>query len=262
MLSTWFPVLNPYSQKTISKKYSFELGDYNTIACSLNSTDWDCLFSRLTDVNSIWSAFKVVLCTHIDQYIPSYKISSSKKKVYPLHIKRRLTEKKMTWHDRFKPGGGEQYKKIFVTCRSLISRFHKRKENMLIKNENVKKFYNYVNNKLKDKCKIAPIKRTDESFIQSDEEKCNMLNTFFTSVFTTDYGLNPFPDFIFARQPDVNLDFSPANISKIIHNMNKNSCAGPDGIPALFWNKLSFCLSYPLSMIFSTSFSTAILPAD
>ena len=42
--------------------------------------------------------------------------------------------------------------------------------------------------------------------------------------------------------------------------MNKNSYAGPDGIPSLFWNKLSFCLSYPLSMIFSTSFSTAILP--
>ena len=44
--------------------------------------------------------------------------------------------------------------------------------------------------------------------------------------------------------------------------MNKNSCAGPDGIPALFWNKLSFCLSYPLSMTFSASFSIAILPDD
>ena len=150
----------------------------------------------------------------------------------------------------------------FVTCRSLISRFQERKENILIKNQNVKKVYNYANNKLKDKCKIAPIKRTDGSFMQSDDEKCNMFNTFFTSVFTTDDGLNPIPHFIFTPQPDVNLDFSPANISKIIYNMNKNSCVGPDGIPALFWNKLSFCLSYPHSTIFSTSFSTAILPDD
>ena len=107
LFSTWFPILNHYSQKTISKKYFFDLGDYNTIACSLNNTDWDCLFSRLTDINSIWSAFKEVLCTHIDQYIPYYEISSSKKKVYPLHIKRWLAKKKMAWHDRFKPRGGE-----------------------------------------------------------------------------------------------------------------------------------------------------------
>ena len=48
--------------------------------------------------------------------------------------------------------------------------------------------------------------------MQSDEEKCIIFNTFFNSVFTTDDGLNPIPDIIFARQPDVNLDFSPANI--------------------------------------------------
>ena len=86
---------------------------------------------------------------------------------------------------------------------------------MLIKNQNVKKFYNYVYNKLENKCKIAPIKKTDGSFKQSDEEKCNTFNTFFTSVFTTDDGLNPIPDFIFARQPDVNLDFSSVNLLKL-----------------------------------------------
>ena len=145
-------------------KYSFELGDYNTIACSLNNTDWDCLSSRLTEVNSIWSAFKEVFCTHITNIFHLMK-------VYPLHIKRWLVKKKIAWHDRFKSGGGEQYEKISVTCRSLISRFHARKENMLIKNQNNIKFYNYVNNKLKDKCIIAPIKKTDGSFIQSDEEK-------------------------------------------------------------------------------------------
>ena len=85
LFSTWFPVLNPYNQKTISKKYFFELDDYNTIASSLNNTDWNCLFARLTDVNSIGSAFKEVLFTHIDQYIPSYEISSSKKNIYPLN---------------------------------------------------------------------------------------------------------------------------------------------------------------------------------
>ena len=81
----------------------------------------------------------------------------------------------------------------------------------------------------------------------------------FLLVFTTDDGLNSISDFIFAPQPDVNLDFSPANISKIIHNMNKNSCAGSDCIPALFWNKLPlFVLStvYNIFNIFFYSYIT------
>ena len=61
-------------------------------------------------------------------------------KVYPLHIKCWLTKKKMAWHDRFKSGGGEQYKKISFSYRSLISRFHVRKENKLIKNQTIKNF--------------------------------------------------------------------------------------------------------------------------
>ena len=45
-------------------------------------------------------------------------------------------------------------------------------------------------------------------------------------------------NFEYACQNHANLDFSAANISKIVHKGNKKPSAGPDDIPGFFWYKL------------------------
>ena len=168
----------------------------------------------------------------------------------------------MAWHSRFSVGGFDKYKKISIECKKLTAKYHEKIETKIIQSNDTKKFFSYVNKKLNQKSKFPPIRRPDNTFAHSDEEKCNIFNDFFTSVFTVDDGQNPLPNFKYACTNNVQLDISPTVISKVLHNLNKNSCAGPDGIPGFFWHKLSYCLSYPLHIIFSLSFTTASLPND
>ena len=59
-------------------------------------------------------------------------------------------------------------------------------------------------------------------------------------MFAVDDGQYPNPNFNYACQNPANLDFSVANISKILHKIHKKSSAGPDSIPSFFRYKLSY----------------------
>ena len=87
---------------------------------------------------------------------------------------------------------------------------------------------------------IAPLYDALGNLVISNEERANLLNEYFNSVFTKDDGSLPnFPK----RIPDTatgicDVTINPTIISDLIQKLRTNSAAGPDGLPQFFSKKL------------------------
>ena len=122
--------------------------------------------------------------------------------------------------------------------------------------------FKFVNNKLNDHRGIAPSSDSSNNFIFSDIEKANLLNDYFRSVFTQDDGSLPqFPKR--SHSSDIcDIDITPTSIRKIVHKVNINSSAGPDGLPPVVFLKTEPSTNFPLSVLFRALIDLHTLPAE
>jgi len=109
-------------------------------------------------------------------------------------------------------------------------------ENNLIDDGKIGSFYKYVNKKLNGSNSIAPLLNRNGVLMYSDADKVVILNDYFASVFTQH---NSVIDS--ARLPRKSTArmfatfFTPSEVSKCIKQLNRNSSAGPDKLPAEFY---------------------------
>ena len=118
-------------------------------------------------------------------------------RAYPKHIRKLLTRKAAIWRKlKFSHISdlAAKYRNIAIDCRNEILKFDTENEEKLLKANNLGAFYKFVNKKLSNHSGIAPLK-----LVTDDDDRANLLNSYFESVFTHDDGSTPsFP----SRLPD------------------------------------------------------------
>ena len=128
---------------------------------------------------------------------------------------------------------------------------------------NPKSFWKYANSKLKCKIKIGDLTADNGSIIDSDENKVDLLNSFFTSVFTKEdlSNMPTFHDRIKQKESFLtNVDFSKEDVRKILHSLDISKSPGPDNFHPRILKELSNELSEPLFLLFSKSLTDGVLP--
>ena len=124
------------------------------------------------------------------------------------------------------------FKKYSSLAQKLTRRDVRRHEARFAKRENVREFYKFINSKLSVKAHIPPLKDTSGNLLESDYSKCNMLNQYFSSVFTHDDGnvpLMPKNDNI--KNSISTVIFTKENVLAKLKSLNNKTSVGPDGIP-------------------------------
>ena len=71
-------------------------------------------------------------------------------------------------------------------CAAVIRDFLKQKEERIINSNNLGMFYSHINSKLVSKSGVGVLKDSAGSFVYSDNMKAELLNEYFSSVFTND----------------------------------------------------------------------------
>ncbi|XP_065681410.1 uncharacterized protein LOC136095105 [Hydra vulgaris] len=138
-----------------------------------------------------------------------------------------------------------------------------RVELKLVKENNISKFFNYVNRKLNNSKSIFPLKdiNNNNKITCSNEEIADVFNNHFGSVFTND---NNFSPFINSYVDDLigieTVLFPPEAVYKSLKEIKTSTSYGPDGIPNILLKKLAHLLCIPLSFIFDASFKSISLP--
>ena len=95
---------------------------------------------------------------------------------------------------------------------------------------NNKSFWKYVNSKLKTRTGVGNLLKSDGTLTNTDEEKVNPLNDYFTSVFTHTDDLNEDPD---VKEMDTfldNIDVTVDEVLKKLSCLKTDKSAGPDSL--------------------------------
>ena len=129
--------------------------------------------------------------------------------------------------------------------------------------KNPKVLYSYVKKENGRKNEIGPLREGDK-YIYNNEEICKLMVNQYKSQFSkprtnlNDEEINTQSDNNSDELTDINI--TEEDIQNAIKEMNENSSAGPDDIPALFLIKTKETISTPLKFILRKSLDEGVIP--
>jgi hypothetical protein len=133
--------------------------------------------------------------------------------------------------------------------------------------KNSKAIWQYIKSKSKTKDGVSEL-NTDPSnpkspMTTSDEEKAQVLATFFTSVFTQEPpGDLPTLPRIHIEHAMEGLTISEETVEKTLNKLKPSKSPGPDCLHPRFLKELASHICVPLATIFQTSLRTKTLPEE
>ena len=193
--------------------------------------------------------------------IPKKKKEGKDRKI-PKEIKKLVNRIKMLKRDKHKAKSTEKKKaienKIAETEVELLERKTRKKiesEKKAIEcmKDNPKMFYSLVNKQKNRKNEVGPFKEGEE-IINDGREICDRLVSEYYSQFSETNCKENENIFINKDPNDLNdIEIEEKDIEEAIDDLNENSAAGPDGIPAIFLKKTKEEISVPLTIILRKS---------
>ena len=122
-------------------------------------------------------------------------------------------------------------------------------------------FWSYVRSKIKSKSKIPPLNKPDCTKAFDAKDKAETLNSFFSSIFTTEVMDNiPITNDIFLGDFLNSFIISQQMVYNKLINLNSGKSPGPDGWHPCLLKEMSDLIDNPLSMLFQKSLNEGVLP--
>ncbi|KAK4810586.1 hypothetical protein QYF61_007323 [Mycteria americana] len=183
--------------------------------------------------------------------------------------------KKRRVYDLWKEGQAtqEEYKDVVRLCNEKIRRAKAQQELNLATSikDNKKCFYKYINNKRRAKENLQPLLDAAGNIVTKDEEKAEVLNAFFASVFNskTNCSLGTQPPELEDRDGEQNEApiIQGEMVSDLLRHtvsdhLDTHKSTGPDGIHPRVLRELAEVLTKPLSILYQQSWLNREGPAD
>jgi hypothetical protein len=251
--------------------YNLSKGNYGKLRELVKEHDWS-LFNKM-DVNEAWCYMRDMLHNAMEQCIPKVNTGPSKS-IKPVWMDKKALNKVKKKYKLFKrylkTKSGVDYEKYIRernACNRILKKARREYEKSVAKEckLNPKKFWKYVQGRLKVNTGISPLKQPDGSFAVDDQGKAETLNLFFSSVFTQEdtSNLPNLNDGEYSEGSYLNeIRVTPQAVEAKLKDLNVNKSKGPDKIPPRVLKEVSNELCVPLSALFNKSLESGILPED
>ncbi|KAK4819386.1 hypothetical protein QYF61_003657 [Mycteria americana] len=208
----------------------------------------------------------------VEVYLPRCQ-KTSRRGRRPAWLTRELwleLRKKRRVYDLWKKGRAtqEDYKGVARLCRGKIRRAKAELELNLAAavKDNKKHFFKYISGKRRAKENLQPLVDGGGNTVIKDEEKAEVLNAFFASVFNSraNCSLGTQPLELEDRDGDQNGApiIQGEMVSDLLHHLDTHKSMGPDEIHPRVLKELAEELTKPLSIIYQQSWLTGEVPAD
>ena len=229
-------------------------------------------------VEENWGDFKTTLISTSKKHIPQKTITGKKSLPWlNTRIKRLIRQKQRRyntarrtksdhdWH-KFKQLRKTVHKELEIAHQNYVNElfdFDEFDNSTVAGNRNpqiTKRFWRYIKAKRKDQSGI-PVLRANGKDITDPEEKANILNDHYESVFTTESPTLPnldtsdIPD-----MPNIIIDID--GVTKLLQGVNPSKASGPDMLPTRVLKTAALVIAPFLSLIFQQSIDTGTIPND
>ncbi|XP_053692152.1 uncharacterized protein LOC128740616 [Sabethes cyaneus] len=241
--------------------------DFVALSDYLSSYDWGILHDY-SDVSDMTATF----CDIIEQWL-NLNLPFLKPRNSPAWSTVRLRELK-----RLKNNSQRKYRRLKTTATRQRFKRHsddyRRLNSALYKSyvlrvqtdlrKNPKNFWNFVNSKRK--CSSVPLNVClDGTEAISESDSCELFAQFFASVFADRIASDSEAEIAAADVPASLVDLTVFEVTTDMFlaaakKLKRSYSAGPDGIPAVVFNKCANALADPLCLIFNKSFAQGKFP--
>ncbi|KAK4817214.1 hypothetical protein QYF61_003738 [Mycteria americana] len=219
-----------------------------------------------------WTFFKEEVLKAQERALPRCRKTSQRGR-RPAWLTRELwleLRKKRRVYDLWKKGRASQedYKGVARLCREKIRMAKTELELNLAAavKDNKKYFFKYISSKRRAKENLQPLVDRGGNTVTKDEEKAEVLNAFFASVFNSraNCSLGTQPPELEDRDGDQNGApiIQGEMVSDLLHHLGTHKSLGPDEIPPRVLKELAEVLTKPLSIIYQQSWLTGEVPVD
>ena len=232
--------------------------------------DWENILKDL-DVDEAWEVFKAALKTSLDDNTPKIKNRNSNQKRYKFPLEKkilaRVKKKHRAWQRYMESKEVEKYRE-YCRERNAVRNLTRQSRRWFEKDiaekskEMPKKFWGYVNSRMKTRPGIPNLKKPD-GMTEDDEQKAEVLQEFFTSVFTKEDLSKELPTLESKGCGDIgDIDFDEEEVYKLLTELNPNKSPGPDLFHPYILKNLASEIKRPLHIIFKKSMTQGKLPKD
>lgn len=255
------------TDKPTEPKLNFFKTDFSSFKKYLSNKDWSSL-SNLS-ANDAWDNLSAILKEGFKNFVPKTKNRKNNQPFWLNNQCNKAIKKKYLYYKRFMQSHSSydynQYIKKRNKAKKVIRESVRNHEKKIVNESkhNSKPFWKYVNKLLKRSTGVANLIKPDKSFTKNDNEKANVLNDFFSSVFTKE-DINNIPKIENKSKNNFLSDIilTKESVKNKLKNLKTNKAMGPDGIPAIILKELCEELCLPLSIIFNKSISTGEVPKE
>ena len=250
----------PPLQELINKKRrNFRKADYDGINKYLSTINWISLFQNSDrNVESFWGKISLILDYCIENFVP-FSMKSKGKRTRPPKKLRKLAVKKKSLYKASKIDHSkkESYKEVSREYEKTVKDLNVEYESALMDEPSLSKFYSFIKGKLQQQETVPALQRNDSTLVTDDDEKAEILNSYFSSVFTLDNHIVPeisssLPTNTFLPF----IEFSYAKVLSVLKKLPSKTSRSPDGYPAFFFKYIASEIAIPLCLLFELSLKT------
>ncbi|KAK3884189.1 hypothetical protein Pcinc_011534 [Petrolisthes cinctipes] len=178
-------------------------------------------------------------------------------------IRNLLRERRTAYRQAKASGDFDGHRRLNRNVKSKI-RAAKRAEEVRVARlckENPKEFFSYVNGRKPIRRRIGPLVNEDGALMHSDAENANLLNEYFSSVFSEESGPIPEPLDSFSEKLE-SMVFTQEEIERKIIELKANKSPGPDRFLPRVLREVHGEVSRHLCMVFNRVIQTGCVPRD
>jgi ribonuclease P/MRP protein subunit RPP40 len=255
-----------------NKMHDYFKADYEQMREDSKIINWEGIVMGI-DVEVDWNSLKFEIANLRDKYVPYKRNRNSKCKWANKSVVKSRRAKNKAWVKYIDSGKREDmYKKYLLKLKkcSKLSRIAKRNfEQNLAKNvkDNSKSFFSYVRSKQRTKEKVGPLMDKGGEIINEDRLAANLLNQYFSSVFTKENFTNaPLPKQIFQGNMQseglLSIEITEEIVANKLEKLDVNKCPGLDDIHPKLLFELRGDLVKPLTKLFNFSIKNGVVPLE